>query len=234
MLSQHKQNLGICLFCRLFINMLNSLASEICAMHDLYIIAAWAAEPHWRLPGLDGEFIFVLDGRFIFVSFICEHLTNLTWIFLSLTDYFNEKFHRYVWSEALWKSSNAISGRYILSICLWLFPRMLAAHESWFSSRNIVLPLPPYVLFMYVSLNFPSLLAVLLQHKLEVLVHIPLNSLNLNAFKNWHCSLLPSVFWHQEQLTSKILNLFPWVLRCLISDTTLLFACFYTNKRKRH
>lgn len=162
------------------------------------MIAAWAVGPHWRLPGLDGEFIFVLDGGFIFVSFICEHLPKLTWIFLSLTDYFNEKFHCYVWSEALWKSSNAVSGRYILSICLWLFPRTLIAHESWFSSRNIVLPLPPYVLFIYVSLNFPSLLAVLLQHKPEVLVCIPLNSLNLSAFKNWHCSLLPSASWHQE------------------------------------
>lgn len=155
-------------------------------MYDLYMMAAWAVGPHWRLPGLDGEFIFVLDGGFIFVSCICEHLINLTCIFLSLTDYFNEKFHQYVWSEALWKSSNAISGRYILSICLWLFPRTLVAHELWFSFRNIVLPLPPYVLFMRVSLNFPSLLAVLLQHNPEVLVCISLNSLNLTAFKNWH------------------------------------------------
>lgn len=86
-------------------------------MHDLCVIAAWAVGPHWRLPGLDGEFIFVLDGGFIFVSF-CEHLTNLMCRFLSLTDCSNEKFHQRVWSEALWKSNNAISGTYIFSTCL--------------------------------------------------------------------------------------------------------------------
>lgn len=80
------------------------------------MISTWLLlEPHWRLPGLDGEFIFVLEGLggLIFVSFIHEHLTNLTCIFLSLTDYFIEKFHWYVWSHALCKSNNTISGRYI-------------------------------------------------------------------------------------------------------------------------
>lgn len=77
-----------------------------------------------------------------------------------------------------------IRQRYLVHMAVTFSKKKSCSSRVVFSSRNIVLPRPPYVLFMHVSLNFPSLLAVLLQHKPEVLVCTPLNSLNLSALKN--------------------------------------------------
>lgn len=146
--------------------MLNSLAfsrnlSDVWSLHDCCWSSGATLEASWV-----GWWIYFCIRWLVYFCIIHLRTFNQFNLHTSVPHrLFNEKFHWYVWSEAVWKANNAVSGRYILSICLWLFPRSLAAHELWFSSRNVVLPLPPYVLFIHVSLNFPSLLAVLLQHK---------------------------------------------------------------------
>lgn len=62
---------------------------------------------------------------------------------------FCKNYHWYMWSARLYQA--CISCPY----ALWLFPRTIVAWESWFSPRSVVLTLPPYVLFVHVSLNFP-------------------------------------------------------------------------------
>lgn len=142
-------HLGIHPFCRWFMNMLNSLAfsRNLCylwSLHGCCLSTGTTLEASWIRRCI--YFCIVHFWRLNQFNLYISVPWQITFI-RSFTDRCDQK--PYGNPARLYQA--CISCPY----APWLFPRTLVARELWFSSRNMVLTLPPYVLFLHVSLNFP-------------------------------------------------------------------------------